>query len=99
MRTTGILLIILSYDKEKLIPLCSQYLKELKEISVKSTNTNYYEFDPEIKQYKLTQRLKVEDDNVFHCSECGADLAVKDILETMACLSRLNTNRLVEKAG
>ena len=90
---------MLSYDKEKLIPLCSQCSKELKEISVKSTNTNYYEFDSKTKQYKQTQRMKVEDDNVFHCAECGADLAVKDILETMACLSRLNTNSLVEKAG
>jgi transcription initiation factor IIE alpha subunit len=90
---------MLSYDKEKLIPLCSQCSKELKEISVKSTNTNYYEFDSKIKQYKLTQRMEVEDDNLFHCSECGADLVVKDILETMACLSRLNTNSLVEKAG
>lgn len=83
---------MLSYDKEKLIPLCPQCLKELKEISVKTTNTNYYEFDYKTKQYNLAQRMKVEDDNVFHCSECGADLTVKDIFETIACLIRLKTD-------
>lgn len=81
---------MLNYDKDRLIPLCPQCLKELKEIIAKSANTKYYEFDTQSLLYISTERTKIEDDNVFHCSECDADISVKDILETLVCLNKLN---------
>ena len=81
---------MLGFNKKTLIPLCPQCSKELKEIVSISTNTKYYEFDNQNLLYNSTERTKVEDDNVFHCSECDADISVRDILETLACLNKLS---------
>lgn len=81
---------MLQYDKEKLIPLCPHCSKELKEIFVRSTNTNYYEFDSQNKQYNPVPRKEVVDDDVFHCAECGAGITIKEIFETLNCLNKLN---------
>ena len=81
---------MLQYDEEKLIPLCPHCSKGLNELQVKSINTKHYEFDNKTKEYKLTQRTEIEDDNVFHCGECGAGIASKEIFETLNCLNKLN---------
>lgn len=83
---------MLSYDKERLIPLCPKCKKELKEIQAKSFNTNYYEFDFETREYRPMPGTKVEDDNLFHCSECGYGIEVKELFDTLVKLTvRSNT--------
>jgi DNA-directed RNA polymerase subunit RPC12/RpoP len=74
---------MLYYDQEKLIPLCPKCSRELKELQVKSTSTRFYEYDYKTKEYKLAQRTEIEDDNVFHCPECGAGISTKEIFETL----------------
>lgn len=83
---------MLSYDKARLIPLCPKCKKELKEIQAKSFNTNYYEFDFETREYRPMPGTKVEDDNLFHCSECGYGIEVKELFDTLVKLTiRSNT--------
>jgi len=77
---------MLSIDENTRIPLCPYCAKELKEISATSINTRFFRFNPETFEYDDTERTHVEDDNVFHCTECNAGISVKDILETIAHL-------------
>jgi predicted nucleic acid-binding Zn ribbon protein len=74
---------MLSYDAEKLIPVCPQCSKELKELEVRLTAIKFYEYDHVTRGYNLTARERVDDDNLFHCSECGAGIEMKEIFETL----------------
>jgi predicted nucleic acid-binding Zn ribbon protein len=65
------------------MPLCPKCSKLLKKFHVRFVTVKYYEFDYETEQYKLAQREKIEDDNLFHCSECGAGIEMKEIFETL----------------
>jgi predicted RNA-binding Zn-ribbon protein involved in translation (DUF1610 family) len=82
--------LMLSINKTTHIPLCPQCARELKELTVETTNVKYYEFDTHDLLYNPIEITKVKDKNVFNCPECGADIKVKDILETLTYLSRLN---------
>ncbi|MBN2523659.1 MAG: hypothetical protein JXB24_10325 [Bacteroidales bacterium] len=77
---------MLNINKNTNIPLCPHCAKELKEISATSINTRFFRFNPETSEYDDTERTHVEDDNVFHCTECNTGISVKDILETIAYL-------------
>jgi len=77
---------MLCIDENTRIPLCPHCAKELKEISATATNTRFFRFNPETFEYDDTERTHVEDDNVFHCTECNTGISVKDILETIAHL-------------
>jgi hypothetical protein len=80
-------------DKERMMPLCPKCSKPLKELRVRFVIVKYYEFDHETEQYKLAQREKIEDDNLFHCSECDTGIDVKTIFGIMTCLGRKNGMR------
>ena len=74
---------MLDFDEQKLVPLCSQCKKELNELQIKMVSTKYYEFNCESRQYNLAPRVKVEDDNLFHCSKCGAGIEMNEIFEAL----------------
>ena len=70
-------------DKERNMPLCPKCSMPLKELQFRFVIVKYYEFDHETEQYKLAQRERIEDDNLFHCSECGAGIEMHEIFEIL----------------
>jgi len=74
---------MLSLDERMNIPICPHCLKTMRCLEIRLTATKYYEFNKQTRQYDLAQREKIDDDNLFHCSECGAGIEMKEIFETL----------------